>query len=276
MENKCPSCHSTNIRNDSIRNNNGIIGPGCRSWVVEEKYSCNDCGVYFKPVTERYLNLAIAGHGKPERAPAGLRWVKGTRNFPVKKPVIAKKFISYLNKEVVGTASSATGEMICFDWGVSSVCLAIGHEELNDLYWLDEQPSLTMQQEKKLREQAEQFFEDAIRQLDDPERKEEVEGERETYIGVWMRGYRAGEAAPAAGREEDVAEQDRKDGWELSAHYAHIEACEKKEAVAFVNWTLSSGCDTYTCTDEDQWTNIYTKENITTAELYDIFKKENP
>lgn len=65
-------------------------------------------------------------------------WVKGTCNFPIKKPVIAKKFISYLNKEVIGTASSATGEMICFDWGGSSVCLAIGHEELNDLYWLDE------------------------------------------------------------------------------------------------------------------------------------------
>lgn len=143
MENKCPHCHSTNIRNDSIRNNNGIIGPGCRSWVVEEKYSCNDCGVYFKPVTEKDLNLAIAGHGKPERRgdATSPRWVKGTRNFPVKKPVIAKKFISYLNKEVVGTASSATGEMICFDWGVSSVCLAIGHEELNDLYWLDEQPA---------------------------------------------------------------------------------------------------------------------------------------
>lgn len=75
------------------------------------------------------------------KAPTGPRWVKGTRNFPVKKPVIAKKFISYLNKEVVGTASSATGEMICFDWGVSSVCLAIGHEELNNLYWLDEQPA---------------------------------------------------------------------------------------------------------------------------------------
>lgn len=254
MESKCPNCHSTNIRNDSIRNNNGIIGPGCRSWVVEEKYSCNDCGVYFKPVTERYLNLAIAGHGKPERRgdATSPRWVKGTRNFPVKKPVIAKKFISYLNKEVVGTASSATGEMICFDWGVSSVCLAIGHEELNDLYWLDEQPSLTMQQEKKLREQAEQFFEDAIRQLDDPERKEEVEGERETYIGVWMRGYRAGEAAPAAGREED--------------------------AVAFLAWiqkndyyySTHGGGYWYEWNEKEQETFLCNTNN----ELYKLFKKE--
>lgn len=80
----------------------------------------------------------VWGRLKAQPAP---RWVKGTRDFPIKKPVIAKKFISYLNKEVVGTASSATGEMICFDWGVSSVCLAIGHEVLNDLYWLDEQPA---------------------------------------------------------------------------------------------------------------------------------------
>lgn len=46
-----------------------------------------------------------------------------------------------------------------------------------------------------------------------------------------------------------------------------------EDAVAFLNWTLSSECDTYTCTDEDQWTNIYTKESITTAELYKLFKQ---
>lgn len=56
------------------------------------------------------------------------------------------------------------------------------------------------------------------------------------------------ESEPAAGREED--------------------------AVAFVNWTLSSECDTYTCTDEDQWTNIYTQESITTAQLYELFNKQ--
>lgn len=50
-EKKCPACQSGNIRNDSIRKDNGIIGPGYKSWIVEEKYSCNDCGVYFKPVT---------------------------------------------------------------------------------------------------------------------------------------------------------------------------------------------------------------------------------
>lgn len=78
MENKCPNCHSTNIRNDSIRNNNGIIGPGYKSWLVEEKYSCNDCGVYFKPVTDKDLNLVVMGHGKPDRAVTGPRWVKAS------------------------------------------------------------------------------------------------------------------------------------------------------------------------------------------------------
>lgn len=213
MENKCPSCHSTNIRNDSIRNNNGIIGPGCRSWVVEEKYSCNDCGVYFKPVTERYLNLAIAGHGKPERVPAGPRWVKASE-FKYEMSVTYHAYIGVTKG--AGWFDTVEGDDI-FNWSDGGDTLQC---QFKDLYILDEQP--------------------------------------------------------AAAREEDIAEQDRKDGKELSAHYAHIEACEKKEAVAFSNWTLSSGCDTYTCTDEDQWTNIHTQENITTAELYDIFKKENP
>lgn len=69
----------------------------------------------------------------------GAVWVKASTRFPTLKPVIAKMFVSYIFKVVVGTASSTTGEMICFDWGVSSVCLRIGHEELKNLEWLDEQ-----------------------------------------------------------------------------------------------------------------------------------------
>lgn len=45
----------------------------------------------------------------------------------------------------------------------------------------------------------------------------------------------------------------------------------KQQAIAFMNWTLSSDCDTYSCTDENQWTNIFTSENITTEQLYNQF-----
>jgi hypothetical protein len=58
-----------------------------------------------------------------------------------------------------------------------------------------------MQQEIKVRELAEQFFDEEIKKIDDSERKEEVELEKETYIGVWMMGYRAGEARHPAGCE---------------------------------------------------------------------------
>lgn len=50
----------------------------------------------------------------------------------------------------------------------------------------------------------------------------------------------------------------------------------KEEAVAFMNWTLSGDCDTYNCTDEDQWTNINDPlDSIATAQLYDIYKQQN-
>lgn len=52
--------------------------------------------------------------------------------------------------------------------------------------------------EIEVRDLAEQFFKEAVNLLDDQERKEEVELEKETYIGIWMRGYRAGEAQPHA------------------------------------------------------------------------------
>lgn len=52
MNNKktCPVCKSENTKDESRREDNGVIGTGYTSWVVEEKHLCNDCGVYFKPV----------------------------------------------------------------------------------------------------------------------------------------------------------------------------------------------------------------------------------
>lgn len=47
----------------------------------------------------------------------------------------------------------------------------------------------------------------------------------------------------------------------------------RQQAIVFVNWTLSADSDTFSCTDEDQWTNIFTKENVTTADVYDAYIK---
>lgn len=49
-ENECPVCKSVNTKDASVRQSNGIIGPGFASWIVDEKWLCNDCGVYFKPI----------------------------------------------------------------------------------------------------------------------------------------------------------------------------------------------------------------------------------
>lgn len=74
----------------------------------------------------------------------GAVWVTGVKGFPIKKIVVAK-FKHYddpLRDWVIGKASSSTGEMITFDWNVSSITLDINHERWDMLYWLnDESPA---------------------------------------------------------------------------------------------------------------------------------------
>jgi uncharacterized protein YbaR (Trm112 family) len=48
----CPVCKTTNVKLEERRNDNGIIGPGFRSWVVNSQYHCQECGVLFKPVVK--------------------------------------------------------------------------------------------------------------------------------------------------------------------------------------------------------------------------------
>ena len=43
----CPVCKSTNKHHYRKHDNNGIIGPGYSSWVVEEYLICLDCGIHF-------------------------------------------------------------------------------------------------------------------------------------------------------------------------------------------------------------------------------------
>ena len=46
----CPSCNSNNVKVVEKRNNNGIIGPGYASWVVDSYFSCKDCGTRFDKI----------------------------------------------------------------------------------------------------------------------------------------------------------------------------------------------------------------------------------
>ena len=46
----CPNCNSENISDESIKANNGILGSGYKSWIVNVLYCCNDCRVIFKPI----------------------------------------------------------------------------------------------------------------------------------------------------------------------------------------------------------------------------------
>jgi len=45
----CPYCKSKNISDNSKYKNNGILGPGRRSWKISDERVCNDCGGIFKP-----------------------------------------------------------------------------------------------------------------------------------------------------------------------------------------------------------------------------------
>ena len=47
--NICPNCKSTNTRIYSVKTNNGILGPGFKSWNILVKHVCNECHTIFKP-----------------------------------------------------------------------------------------------------------------------------------------------------------------------------------------------------------------------------------
>jgi transposase-like protein len=43
----CPSCKGFNTIKKEIRQDNGIIGSGFHSWVIDSWYNCKDCGTRF-------------------------------------------------------------------------------------------------------------------------------------------------------------------------------------------------------------------------------------
>lgn len=50
---KCPACKSTNKRHHKKYENNGILGPGSASWIVEEYLVCLNCGIHFDDINRK-------------------------------------------------------------------------------------------------------------------------------------------------------------------------------------------------------------------------------
>lgn len=58
--------------------------------------------------------------------------------------------------------------------------------------------------------------------------------------------------------------------------YEAMDLWAKQQSIAFMNWTLQSDCH-YSCSDENQWTNINNSiDSITTEQLYELFIKQQP
>lgn len=51
----CPVCKSKNIKDISKYSNNGILGPGRRSWKISDTRECQECGVHFKPIKDNCI-----------------------------------------------------------------------------------------------------------------------------------------------------------------------------------------------------------------------------
>lgn len=49
---KCPTCKSTDKINHIRRDNNGIVGPGSNSWVIEQYLICKSCGIHYSDITK--------------------------------------------------------------------------------------------------------------------------------------------------------------------------------------------------------------------------------
>jgi len=61
---ECPSCQSTNTKLIEKYKSNGILGPGCRTWVTDSYYSCLDCGVRFDRIAENKDHSVCSGCDK--------------------------------------------------------------------------------------------------------------------------------------------------------------------------------------------------------------------
>jgi hypothetical protein len=84
-----------------------------------------------------------------------------------------------------------------------------------------------------VREKAEQWFKEEVGKIDDERRKEEVLLEDETYIGVWMQGYKANEQAAPQGAVWVTGQYDRL--------YDQLKAEPERKIVCWVDYTWRWG-----------------------------------
>jgi transposase-like protein len=52
----CPVCKSTNKHHHTKYENNGIMGPGYSSWLVDEYLVCLQCGIHFSDLRKNELS----------------------------------------------------------------------------------------------------------------------------------------------------------------------------------------------------------------------------
>lgn len=52
---KCPVCQSVEKEHIMKHKNNGIIGPGYRSYVTSDYYLCKGCGVHYSDINRKEL-----------------------------------------------------------------------------------------------------------------------------------------------------------------------------------------------------------------------------
>lgn len=222
-------------------------------------------------------------------AEPGPRWVKASERLPEKDGYYCFKANGGYMGAYLRTAANGSR------WFCDSAGGTI--RNWKNCEWLDEQPAVTSQDahEKEIMMQAfdkvRQIFEGRQWVMDgrgsypcnDDRYKEEVRYMYNEFDQVVKDTWANIKSKSIEYREWIISEYLQKDhpaipdilnrlGYQRI--YEQPAAGREEDAVAFVNWTLSSECDTYTCTDEDQWTNIYTQENITTAELYELFKQQ--
>jgi len=53
----CPHCKSEKVEDNSMTQNNGIIGPGYSSWKVTNTRVCLDCGIIFIPTPNNTIPI---------------------------------------------------------------------------------------------------------------------------------------------------------------------------------------------------------------------------
>lgn len=95
-----------------------------------------------------------------------------------------------------------------------------------------------------VRELAEQFFDEELKKIDDDKRREEIELEKETYIGVWVRGYRAGKGTKLRQAEDKIKELESNLQTANSAYEMHKKALvhykKKKQSLQKENERLKA------------------------------------